>query len=137
MKDLYVWEPYTRGADGRHSISSSKRARSSRLFGRLISAPPASHYSQGGFLMASILQKEGHATPRIHSYAALETMIQSATKHNIMSSPHAPTRLSILPVLKRLAACIDLSRQSFAQPVYVLLQAPPDLLCLVLLDTTR
>ena len=137
MKDLYVWEPYTRGADVRHPISSSKRARSSRLFGGLISAPLASHYSQGGFLMASILQKEGHASPRIHSHAALETMIQSATQHNFMSSPYAPTRLSILPVLKRLAACIDLSRRSFAQPMYVLLQAPPDLLCLVLFDTTR
>ena len=57
MKDLYVWGPYIRGADVRHPISPSKRARSSRLFGGLISAPPTSHYSQGGFLMVSILQK--------------------------------------------------------------------------------
>ena len=42
--------------------------------------------------------------------------------------------LSILPVFKRLAAYFDPSRQSFAQPVYVLLQASPDLLCLALLD---
>ena len=43
---------------------------------------------------------------------------------------------SILPVFKRFAACFDPSRQSFAQPLYILLQVPPDLLCLALLDTT-
>ena len=82
-------------------------------------------------------KREGHATHRIHSYAALDTMIQSATKQNF----HVPSlcfdRSSILPVFKRPAACVNPSRQSFAQPVYVLLHAPPDLLCLALLDTAR
>ena len=57
MKDLYVgsralvmWTTDT-------PSPSSKRARPSRPTGGRISAPPASHYSQGGFPNTSILQK--------------------------------------------------------------------------------
>ena len=62
--------------------SSSKRARLSRLFGGRISAPPASHYSQGGFPRRASYKKKGHATYRKHLYAALDTMMQSVAKHN-------------------------------------------------------
>ena len=54
-----------------------------------------------------------------------------------MFPPYAPTQSSILPVFKRLAACVKPSRQSFALTVYVLLQAPLDLLCPALPDTAR
>ena len=80
---------------------------------------------------------EGYAINRIHSYAALDTIIQSATKHNFHVPSLCSDSIKHLTVFKRQAACVNPSRQSFAQPVYVLLQAPPDLLFFVLLDTTR
>ena len=63
--------------------------------------------AQGGFSNVSAVRGEGHAIPRIHSYAALKDHIQSTTKHSFHISFYAPTRSSILPVFKRLAACFD------------------------------
>ena len=82
-----------------------------------------------------ILQGRDTQLPRIHFYAAPDTIIQSTTKHNVRVPSYAPTRSSILPAFKRLAACFDPSCQSFALPVYVLLQAP--LICCVSLSSVH
>ena len=129
-RTLVVWTTDT-------PFSSSKRARPSPSLGEelahrqpLITAKMASRREHP-------TKRDGHANHRIHSYAALDTMIQSATRHNFHVPSLCSDRSSILPVFKRLATCVNPSHQSFAQPVYVLLQAPPDLLCLALLDTNR
>ena len=92
--------------------------------GEELTHPPASHYSKGDFPNVGILQGRGTLPPRIHFYAVLDAAIQSTPEHKFRVSSYAPTRSSILPVFKRLAACFDPSRQSLAPPVHVLYRHP-------------
>ena len=88
MKDLYVWKPYTRGVDDWHPISFVQEGPPlSTIWGA--DQRTASFSLQPKWLPDGEhpTKREGHATPRIHSYAALDTIIQSATKNNF----HGPS----------------------------------------------
>ena len=118
-------ETYTGGEMTSNSSLSSKGVRPLDHLGEGLTYPPASNYSQGGF------STSGHSTKGRGNAKSQNTLpwcprhnVQSTLKHNFRVPPYAPTRPSILPVFKRLAACFDLSRQSLAPVVHALYRHP-------------
>ena len=100
---------------------SSKGVRPLDHLGEGLTHPPASNYSKGGFSTnGHPSQGRGMLTPRIHCYAALDATYSLHPNITFVSLLMPRLDQSILPILKRLAACFDPSRQSLSLPAHVL-----------------
>ena len=87
--EIYVrLEPYTRGVDDWHPISFVQEGSPlSTIWGNDWRTASLSLQARWLSEREHPTKREGHATRRIHSYAALDTMIQFATKHDF----HVPS----------------------------------------------